>query len=338
MIHSRWSFIAIAAMLACGSLHAEQDWSEHMPPPVIVASMDETPGNLQAGVNQHRVELESIGQQNASQFSPAASQVRPASHWQPAAGSRSVLVSPVASATQAASNPATSRLSAVPASSDLQPIKPLNSTGTNASSNRPATSGGLVNSHAPMNSGGLVWSDPSEWSPSTAVSPWATPPHRTIEAPAPPPKTKQGRYSPDSPRQSVPYQESLGHYPSSSGPRSTTGPYVTTGPHASSPEFADRGAGPSSSNSLHPSYLHHGSVLPEMPGVENDPSSAGPGRLGMGTHWIKNRPKVNPPIPEATVAPRWKAPYSYGYFGAEGKRHWTRQHGYRDRYLQWSLR
>lgn len=83
---------------------------------------------------------------------------------------------------------------------------------------------------------------------------------------------------------------------------------------------------------------HHVPILPEFPGVENDPKSAGPGRVGLGTHWIQPQPDYHPPIPGATVEPRWKTPYSYGYFGAEGKRQWTRQHGYRDRYLQWSLR
>jgi hypothetical protein len=78
--------------------------------------------------------------------------------------------------------------------------------------------------------------------------------------------------------------------------------------------------------------------LPELPGVENDPSAAGPGRLGMGTHWLQARPPSRPMIPQATVAPTWKTPYSYGYFGAPSKRHWTRQNGYRDRSLQWTLR
>lgn len=86
------------------------------------------------------------------------------------------------------------------------------------------------------------------------------------------------------------------------------------------------------------SSLHHGPILPELPGVENDPKSAGPGHLGLGTHWVRDRASLHPPIPGATVAPRWKAPYAYGHFGAEGKRGWTRQYGYRDRYLQWSLR
>lgn len=62
-------------------------------------------------------------------------------------------------------------------------------------------------------------------------------------------------------------------------------------------------------------------------------------------------PKHHPPLdtlhrrlasPRATVpgaAERrvWKRPYSYGYFGARGKRRWSRHYGYRDRYTQWTL-
>ena len=43
-------------------------------------------------------------------------------------------------------------------------------------------------------------------------------------------------------------------------------------------------------------------------------------------------------IPHAAVRGVWKTPYSYGYFGASGERRWTRQHGYRDHYTQWTLR
>lgn len=85
-----------------------------------------------------------------------------------------------------------------------------------------------------------------------------------------------------------------------------------------------------------PHRLPHHRHLPELPGVENDPSGAGPGHLGLGTHWLRNQPQ--PTIPGATVQPSWKTPYSYGYFGSSGKRHWTRQYGYRDRYRQWTLR
>jgi hypothetical protein len=44
-------------------------------------------------------------------------------------------------------------------------------------------------------------------------------------------------------------------------------------------------------------------------------------------------------IPGA-AAPKtaWKQPYSYGYFGASGKRHWSKHHGYRDRATEWRYR
>lgn len=73
-------------------------------------------------------------------------------------------------------------------------------------------------------------------------------------------------------------------------------------------------------------------------GVENDPRATGPGRLGLGNHWIADRSRTRATIPDAIVAPRWKTPYSYGYFGPDGKRQWTKQSGYRDRSIQWTLR
>lgn len=53
------------------------------------------------------------------------------------------------------------------------------------------------------------------------------------------------------------------------------------------------------------------------------------------------RRRIAPPpamLPAANRSETWKAPYSYGYFGASGKRHWSLSHGYRDRYTQWDLR
>jgi hypothetical protein len=43
-------------------------------------------------------------------------------------------------------------------------------------------------------------------------------------------------------------------------------------------------------------------------------------------------------LPEANQRETWKTPYSYGYFGASGSRHWTMHHGYRDRYTEWRLK
>jgi hypothetical protein len=42
-------------------------------------------------------------------------------------------------------------------------------------------------------------------------------------------------------------------------------------------------------------------------------------------------------LPEADQRETWKTPYSYGYFGASGTRHWNMHHGYRDRYVEWRL-
>ena len=74
------------------------------------------------------------------------------------------------------------------------------------------------------------------------------------------------------------------------------------------------------------------------PGVANEPAANGPGPIGLGAKWIRPGATPRPMIPSAKVQRQWKPPYSYGYFGAEGKRHWYRQHGYRDRVLQWTLR
>ena len=46
----------------------------------------------------------------------------------------------------------------------------------------------------------------------------------------------------------------------------------------------------------------------------------------------------HPSIPGAATDRRWKTPYSYGYFGASGNRHWTHHTGYRDRDTEWRFR
>ncbi len=54
---------------------------------------------------------------------------------------------------------------------------------------------------------------------------------------------------------------------------------------------------------------------------------------------IRRRIQPEPPtIPGGRQRETWKQPYSYGYFGASGERHWSMQHGYRDRFTQWSRR
>lgn len=43
-------------------------------------------------------------------------------------------------------------------------------------------------------------------------------------------------------------------------------------------------------------------------------------------------------IPNTIQMPVWKTPFSYGYFGTSGTKHWYSHHGYRDRRTVWSYR
>ena len=43
-------------------------------------------------------------------------------------------------------------------------------------------------------------------------------------------------------------------------------------------------------------------------------------------------------IPNTMQMPVWKTPFSYGYFGTSGTKHWYGHHGYRDRRTVWSYR
>jgi hypothetical protein len=52
-------------------------------------------------------------------------------------------------------------------------------------------------------------------------------------------------------------------------------------------------------------------------------------------HTTRTSPAV---IPSASQREVWKTPFSYGYFGANGSRHWIRHYGYRDRDKEWRLR
>lgn len=45
-----------------------------------------------------------------------------------------------------------------------------------------------------------------------------------------------------------------------------------------------------------------------------------------------------PPIPQASRAPVWKQPYSYGYFGAQHNRQWSVHHGHQRSHTQWTFR
>ena len=44
------------------------------------------------------------------------------------------------------------------------------------------------------------------------------------------------------------------------------------------------------------------------------------------------------PIPNATRLPTWKAPFSYGHFGAAATRQWSHHRGHARSYTQWTLR
>ncbi|MCC9641784.1 hypothetical protein LOC71_05820 [Rhodopirellula sp. JC740] len=165
------------------------------------------------------------------------------------------------------------------------------------------------------------WSGTNPWSGAAQV------PHVVIQAPQQTPRAR-ARSGPFVPETTM--HETISSHPVSD-------------PSANGTTYQQNPTG-QPNHTIH-SHLHHAGQkaaqavrpLTHPPGVENDPSARGPGRLGVGEHWVKN-PQARPSIPNATIYPQWKTPYSYGYFGAEGKRHWSRQHGYRDRSLQWTLR
>ncbi|QDV65029.1 hypothetical protein Pan14r_27320 [Crateriforma conspicua] len=69
-----------------------------------------------------------------------------------------------------------------------------------------------------------------------------------------------------------------------------------------------------------------------------DHATSGPWSASVNRKWDAMNQKPGPAIPSAATRPAWKTPYSYGYFGARGSRHWSRQYGYRDGYSQWTLR
>lgn len=172
------------------------------------------------------------------------------------------------------------------------------------------------------------------------------PPHRVIQAPQPDPPARHQPFS-----HSTPYlypAHAMGPDPAMEPDHAMAYDDRPIGNHDSftgalpqgNPGYSGHAGYPAEpgSHTADRSALRRPHHLPEFPGVENDPSSAGPGYLGAGTNWLRTRPGPRQMIPNAVVQPAWKAPYSYGYFGAQGKRQWTRQTGYRDRYQQWTLR
>ena len=57
-------------------------------------------------------------------------------------------------------------------------------------------------------------------------------------------------------------------------------------------------------------------------------------------YWSQHHRPIQPSpaaLPRAQQRETWKTPYSYGYFGASGNRHWTLHNGHRDRYTEWRL-
>lgn len=92
-------------------------------------------------------------------------------------------------------------------------------------------------------------------------------------------------------------------------------------------------------NILRPTHLHPHQVLlaPNRPSAQ--PSSK-QRQHRFAPHLSQHHPIQPPPaqLPEANQRPRWKTPYSYGYFGASGTKHWNLHYGYRDRYTEWRLK
>lgn len=179
------------------------------------------------------------------------------------------------------------------------------------------------------------------------------PSHRVIEAP----KSRKHRSS------------TTGRY----GRRSThaaISPGSTRGSSPGSPPGASFGAPHGLPHGQSHVFSHHGDVVVPAPneGVPTGPPPrrhAGSAELddiarvpgaatpfgewagGVGARLIPRPPLSSllqrlpasaATIPEARQTPVWKQPYSYGYFGASGKRHWSKHHSYRDNDTRWTLR
>ncbi len=85
-----------------------------------------------------------------------------------------------------------------------------------------------------------------------------------------------------------------------------------------------------------PEFPSHGAAAGDV--SPKEPHFSGPWASEVNR---KMRAQLQPPppaIPGARQTPVWKTPYSYGHFGASGKKHWSMHYGYRDRYTQWTLR
>ncbi|MEM9646651.1 MAG: hypothetical protein AAF989_16795 [Planctomycetota bacterium] len=96
---------------------------------------------------------------------------------------------------------------------------------------------------------------------------------------------------------------------------------------------------------LIPGSGNHG-YAPQHITVRSPNASSAKNRRPMSTQLVdkfadqvERKLQTPPPsIPYSQRQTTWKTPYAYGYFGASGKRHWSKHHGYRDRVTQWTLR
>lgn len=73
------------------------------------------------------------------------------------------------------------------------------------------------------------------------------------------------------------------------------------------------------------------------------PPSAGGHSAAMNHHFsgasrVANVRGPAPAIPEASTEIRRRTPYSYGYFGADHKQHWSLHFGARQNFTRWSRR
>lgn len=101
------------------------------------------------------------------------------------------------------------------------------------------------------------------------------------------------------------------------------------------------------SGSAFPTGGHHASASSPAGGLFHQGDKQhlpGPPLHGQHLKFAKKKWPLGPMqprqarIPDARERPTWKQPYSYGYFGSSGNRHWGTHHGYRDRYTEYRYR
>jgi len=121
-------------------------------------------------------------------------------------------------------------------------------------------------------------------------------------------------------------------------------PVVATAQHA---EWSPHRGGTVPPGSL---WIAPTQTAPAHSVIRSPNGTMGPDEKGLGRQLTEQYTDTHPPhtshrrrilpapatIPAAIEQPRWKTPYSYGYFGAKPKPSWTKHHGYRDNYTQWT--